>query len=157
MLDYLGRYMHRVAISNHRLLSLEQGNVTFSWKDYRHGHQQRRLTLSAAEFIRRFLLHTLPRGFQRMRHFGLLSNRARVTKLARCRQLLGVAPDPANNSSLARPPTYQALYQALTGASLTSCPACHHGQLRRIELIAPLSQLLPRLTAAPTPFPLDSS
>ena len=156
VLDYLGRYTHRVAITNHRLRQLEHGNVTFSWKDYRHGHRQSLLTLTADEFIRHFLLHTLPRGFQRLRHFGLLSNRARGAKLARCRQLLGLSQD-STNTLLAQPRDYQALYQALTGASLTSCPACRHGQLRCIELIAPLSQLLPRLTAAPTPFPLDSS
>jgi hypothetical protein len=79
VLDYLGRYTHRVAISNHRLRKLEHDRVTFSWRDYRHGQRRSLLTLTAEEFIRRFLLHTLPRGFQRLRHFGLLSNRARVT------------------------------------------------------------------------------
>ena len=79
VLAYLGRYTHRVAISNHRLLKLEHGQVTFSWRDYRHGQRQWPVTLTADEFIRRFLLHVLPRGFQRIRQFGLLANRARVT------------------------------------------------------------------------------
>lgn len=138
VLDYLGRYTHRVAISNHRLVSLAECNVTFSWRDYRHGNRQSLLTLTTDEFIRRFLLHTLPRGFQRLRHFGLLSNRHRVDKLQRCRQLLGVAPDTANNSILVRPDDYQVLYQSLTGTSLTTCPACQRGQMLCTELLAPL-------------------
>src|SRR5262249_41632555 len=91
LLAYLGRYTHRIAISNQRLIKLEADQVTFSWKDYRNGPRQHLLPLLAAEFIRRFLLHTLPRGFQRLRHFGWLSNRVRRAKLSRCRQLLDVA------------------------------------------------------------------
>ena len=139
VLDYLGRYTHRVAISNHRLVSLAESNVTFTWRDYRHGNRQSLLTLTTDEFIRRFLLHTLPRGFQRLRHFGLLSNRHRVDKLQRCRQLLGVAPDTASNSILVQPGNYQLLYQSLTGTSLTTCPACQRGQMLCTELIAPLA------------------
>jgi hypothetical protein len=128
VLDYLGRYTHRVAISNHRLVKLEHGNVTFTWKDYRHGNRRGLLTLTADEFMRRFLLHTLPRGFQRLRHFGLLSNRARAAKLARCRRLLGVSEDLAINPPSFSESDYQTRYQALTGESLTCCPACHTGQ-----------------------------
>ncbi len=116
VLDYLGRFTHRVAISNHRLLKLEHGQVTFSCKDYRHGQRRSLLTLTAEEFMRRFLLHTLPRGFQRLRHFGLLSNRTRVAHLAHCRQLLGVAQlSPSSRC----PPQDDAaaLFQALTGDS----------------------------------------
>jgi hypothetical protein len=142
VLDYLGRYTHRVAISNHRLVSLAECKVTFSWRDYRHGNRQSSLTVSTDEFIRRFLLHTLPRGFQRLRHFGLLSNRHRVDKLQRCRQLLGVAPDTASNASLVQPGDYQVLYQSLTGTSLTTCPACQRGQMRCTELIAPLIHMV---------------
>ena len=138
VLDYLGRYTHRVAISNHRLRKLEHGQVTFSWRDYRHGQRRSLLTLTAEEFMRRFLLHTLPRGFQRLRHFGLLSNRARVANLARCRQLLGVAQQPSTSSMCAQQPDAASLLQTLTGDSLTRCPACQQGQLRR-EAIAPLS------------------
>ena len=89
-LEYLGRYTHRVAISNERLLAVDNGEVTFQWKDYRHKdkHKSRVMTLPAEEFIRRFLLHALPAGFQRIRHFGLLANRHREQRLALCRQLL---------------------------------------------------------------------
>lgn len=145
VLDYLGRYTHRVAISNHRLLKLEHGYVTFNWRDYRHG--QRPLTLTAEEFMRRFLLHTLPRGFQRLRHFGLLGNRARAAKLARCRQLLGVAPEP-----LAMQHDADGLYPALMSDLLTRCPVCQQGQLRRLETIGPPSQL-----SGARPLRLDSS
>ena len=156
VLDYLGRYTHRVAISNHRLLKLEHGQVTFSWRDYRHGQRQGVLTLTAEEFIRRFLLHTLPRGFQRLRHFGLLSNRARVTKLARCRQLLGVAQLPPS-SMCAQQRDAAALFQTLTGDSLTRCPACRQGQLRRLETFAPLSSLAHLPSTATRPLRFDSS
>jgi predicted Zn-ribbon and HTH transcriptional regulator len=88
VLEYLGRYTHRVALSNDRLRSLREGQVTFQWKDYRHPQRPKLLCLAVAEFIRRFLLHVLPPGFQRIRHFGFLANRQRQTKLALCRQLL---------------------------------------------------------------------
>jgi hypothetical protein len=88
-LKYLARYTYRVAISNERIESLEDGQVTFRYKDYAHGHRQRRMTLTAHEFLRRFMLHVLPRGFVRIRSFGLLANRGRDAQLARCRQLLG--------------------------------------------------------------------
>ena len=91
MLDYVGRYTHRVAISNHRLLDIEAGQVRFQWKDYRDKGRQKTMTLSAEEFIRRFLLHALPDGFQRIRYYGFLGNRYRQQKLAQCRELLGMA------------------------------------------------------------------
>ncbi|MBV9309080.1 MAG: transposase [Acidobacteriaceae bacterium] len=87
VLQYLARYTHRVAISNHRLLSFADGQVTFRWKDYAHGSQQRKMTLSTDEFLRRFLLHVLPRGFVRIRHFGFLAHRQRGQHITRCRQL----------------------------------------------------------------------
>jgi len=92
VLNYLARYTHRVAISNHRLVSFTDGKVTFRWKDYAHGNKHRLMTLSAEEFLRRFLLHTLPRGFVRIRFFGFLANRRRATLLALCGQLLGTNP-----------------------------------------------------------------
>jgi predicted Zn-ribbon and HTH transcriptional regulator len=92
VLQYLGRYTHRVAISNHRLISFEDGLVTFRWKDYAHDNKKRKMTLSAEEFLRRFLLHVLPRGFTRIRHFGLLSNRRRRGTVALCRALLANEP-----------------------------------------------------------------
>jgi hypothetical protein len=88
VLQYLARYTHRVAISNHRLLSFADGQVTFRWKDYAHGSKQRKMTLTTDEFLRRFLLHVLPRGLMRIRHFGFLANRQRGEHIARCRQLL---------------------------------------------------------------------
>jgi hypothetical protein len=149
VLDYLGRYTHRVAISNHRLVSLADTNVTFTWRDYRHGQRISRLTLKADEFMRRFLLHTLPRGFQRLRHFGLLSNRARRANLTACRQLLGVTSD----QSAKQPPDHQALYQSLTGESLTRCPACRNGRMQPGQLIAPAASAgINLLLAAPVHF-----
>jgi hypothetical protein len=88
VLHYLARYTHRVAISNHRLIGFENDQVTFRWKDYTHGNKQRKMTVSADEFLRRFLLHVLPRGFVRIRSFGFLANRCRSGLLALCRQLL---------------------------------------------------------------------
>ena len=97
VLRYLGRYTHRVAISNHRLLAFDEDCVTFRWKDYRHGGKQRKMTLTAVEFLRRFFLHVLPKGFVRIRHFGFLANRFRAGQLALCQQLL--AMDTANPQS----------------------------------------------------------
>jgi hypothetical protein len=88
----LARYTHRVAISNHRLISFQNGQVRFRWKDYAHGSKQRIMTLSADEFLRRFLLHVLPKGFVRIRFFGFLANRRRATLLPICRQLLASQP-----------------------------------------------------------------
>src|SRR3989449_4677735 len=94
VLDYVGRYTHRVAISNNRLLHMEQDRVTFQWNDYRHNQRQKTMTLSAEEFIRRFLIHVLPEGFQRIRYYGFLGNRYRQQNRARCRQLLAMtAPE----------------------------------------------------------------
>ena len=90
VLDYVARYTHRVAISNNRLLDIADGKVTFRYKDYRHDAQQKTMTLQAEEFIRRFLLHVLPEGFQRIRYYGFLANRYRAQRLARCRDLLGM-------------------------------------------------------------------
>jgi hypothetical protein len=92
VLRYLGRYTHRVAISNHRLASFDGERVTFRWKDYAHGSKQKKMTLTATEFLRRFLLHVLPKGFVRIRYFGFLANPQRAKMLALARQLLGVAP-----------------------------------------------------------------
>src|SRR5580700_3897650 len=92
VLDYVGRYTHRVAISNNRLLSMDSDKVRFRWKDYRDDNRQKLMTLSAEEFIRRFLIHVLPDRFHRIRYFGFLSNCHRARKLERCRELLSMAP-----------------------------------------------------------------
>jgi len=134
VLSYLGRYTHRVAISNHRLLSLQHGEVTFSWRDRRHGEVKSTMTLSADEFMRRFLLHVLPRGFQRIRQFGLLANRRRG-ELARCRQLLGTTDQPIEPLSQ----DYKTLYQTVTGTSLRQCPACRTGTMKLFSSLVPLS------------------
>lgn len=138
VLDYLGRYTHRVAISNDRLVRLEDGKVTFRWKDYRQGNQQKLMTLKAEEFIRRFLLHVLPRGFVRIRHFGFLANCQRETKLALCRELLGVNLTDAQQSST--PEDWKTLYERLTGESLTLCPACHQGRMVTVQILPPQKQ-----------------
>jgi len=92
VLRYLGRYTHRVAISNHRLITFDGEQVSFQWKDYAHGSAQKIMTLTATEFLRRFFLHVLPKGFVRIRHFGFLANRFRTPALALCRQLLTASP-----------------------------------------------------------------
>ena len=134
VLAYLGRYTHRVAISNHRLQSLKDGNVTFKWQDYRHANQQSLLTLKADEFIRRFLLHVLPRGFQRIRQFGWLANRRRRHQLARCRHLLGAAV-PTTPSL---PSDYKSLYETVTGESLDQCRVCRTGHMKFVGPLVPL-------------------
>ncbi len=104
VLHYLARYTHRVAISNHRLIQLTDGQVTFRWKDYAHGSKKRKMTVTADEFLRRFLLHVLPKGFVRIRFFGFLANRRRRTQLAQCQQLLAAAsPESRSHPSQAQP------------------------------------------------------
>jgi len=121
ILKYLARYTHRVAISNRRLLSMEEGRVTFAYKDYADGNQSKVMTLEATEFIRRFLLHILPRGFVRIRQFGFLANRARGKKLALCRALLDVVP-PQSGRPVEQP-------------DCKRCPACKIGRLVLIGMI----------------------
>jgi hypothetical protein len=123
VLDYVGRYTHRVAISNNRLLSMDNGKVRFRYKDYRDGNRQKTMTLDGQEFIRRFLIHVLPPGFHRIRYFGFLGNCHRARKLERCRDLLGMAP-PAPTDP---PVDYRDRFEALTGRSLRLCPHCLTG------------------------------
>jgi hypothetical protein len=113
VLHYLARYTHRVAISNHRLLAFQNGQVTFRWKDYAHGNKKRKMTLTADEFLRRFLLHVLPKGFVRIRFFGFLANRRRAPLLPICRQLLDAQP-PSSSVCAASPQP----------PSSWSCPRC---------------------------------
>ena len=113
VLHYLARYTHRVAISNHRLLAFQNGQVTFRWKDYAHGNKKRKMTLTADEFLRRFLVHVLPKGFVRIRFFGFLANRRRTSLLPLCRQLLAAQlPSPSSYPTSPEPP------------SSWSCPRC---------------------------------
>jgi len=130
VLDYVGRYTHRVAISNNRLLSMEDGQVRLRWKDYRDENRQKTMTLKAGEFIRRFLIHVLPDGFHRIRYYGFLGNCHRARKLARCRELIGMAPvNPAPEP----PADYRDRFEALTGQSLRQCPHCHGGTMVVID------------------------
>ena len=128
VLQYLGRYTHRVAISNHRLVSFADGQVTFRWRDSSDGNKQKLLPLSVNEFLTRFLLHILPQGFVRIRHFGFLANRRRSTFLPLCFQLLGATPEP---------PAKEHLSSTEDAADLYRCPKCG-GPMKIIE----------RLTAA---------
>jgi len=129
VLKYLARSTHRVAIAHRRLLALEDGQVTFRWKDYAHGNRQRLMTLDAVEFIRRFLLHILPAGFQRLRHYGLLANRGRQAKLARCRELLqqAVSPTPPVPPATQAPPA--------PDQPAAVCPACQRGRMCWVETL----------------------
>jgi hypothetical protein len=129
LLQYLARYTHRVAISNHRILDVADGQVTFRWKDYAHAGKQRKMTLSANEFLRRFLLHVLPKGFIRIRFFGFLAPRRRGVLLPLCRRLLGEQPPPCLPASPSPP-------------ALWRCPRCG-GPMRVIERL-PAGQLLLR-------------
>jgi hypothetical protein len=137
VLDYVGRYTHRVALSNNRILNIEGGQVTFRYKDYRNGSQQKTMSLSADEFIRRFLLHVLPEGFHRIRYYGFLGNRYRKEKLEQCRHLLAMVPLEADSPTEVAKLDYRDRYQALTGSSLWECPACHRGRMIVIGEIPP--------------------
>jgi hypothetical protein len=134
VLDYVGRYTHRVAISNNRLLDIENDQVRFQWKDYRDGDQIKTMTLSADEFIRRFLLHVLPDGFQRIRYYGFLGNRNRQHKLDQCRRLLGMLL-PDHNSASPPEKDYRDHYEDLTGCSLRRCPKCQHGRMVSVAIL----------------------
>ena len=138
MLQYLGRYTHRIAISNARLVSLVDGVVHFRWKDYADGGRPKIMALGVEEFLRRFLLHVLPRGFVRIRHFGLLANRQRRTLLARTQHLLD-APPPATSCDDVRS----------ADVDPTRCPFCRQGHWQ-VEILHPLA---PRRA----PLPVDTS
>ena len=139
VLDYLGRYTHRVALSNDRILSAHNGEITFSYRDRKDQNRKKPMPLDAHEFIRRFLLHVIPKGFMRVRHFGFLANRSK-SHLAKCRQLLDLNP------ALPKLPSksVQELMLQLTGIDITRCPLCQKGTL---TFLADL----------PVPAPWDSS
>ena len=130
VLKYVARYTHRVAISNNRLLDINDGKVQFRWKDYRDGNRHKTMTLGANEFIRRFLLHVLPDGFQRIRYYGFLANRYRAEKLTLCRQFMQMPPPTVNREANK---DYRDRYEALTGISLKTCPLCRCGTMVVIE------------------------
>jgi hypothetical protein len=134
LLDYLGRYTHRVAISNHRIASCDDGQVGFTYRDRRDGDRVKTATISAGEFIDRFLKHVLPNAFLRVRHYGLLANCIKRESLARCRDLLGVSPSVPDQEP---PQTAADWMQLLLGLDITCCPKCQ-GPLSR-ELIIPIA------------------
>jgi hypothetical protein len=141
VLQYLGRYTHRVAISNHRLVSLGEGKVTFRWRDSAHNNEQKLMTLSLDEFLRRFLLHLLPKGFVRIRNFGFLANRRRSALLSLCFHLLGATQES---------PTEEHASCTEDAPGLYRCPKCG-GPMQVIErLTAAEIQLRspPRIAAA---------
>src|SRR3954449_8709447 len=146
VLDYLGRYTHRVAIANSRLIALADGKVHFRWKDYRHLQRPKIMALPVGEFIRRFLLHVLPDGFRRIRHFGFLANARRTAKLALIRSLLDL-PEP---ETAPEPADYRERYARLFGRSLDICPVCG-GHLIEIAVLKRASR------PAARPFSCDSS
>jgi hypothetical protein len=131
VLKYLARYTHRVAISNRRLLSLQDGKVTFQWKDYASGNKTKTMTLDAVEFIRRFLLHILPAGFVRIRQYGFLANRTRRVKLALCRALIVAPPAPAGSALIIDRD------RCNDQRDRTLCPRCNTGHMIRIEILPP--------------------
>jgi hypothetical protein len=136
VLKYLARYTHRVAISNHRIVSIDNGTVGFRYKDYAHGNAQRIMKLSSLEFTRRFLLHVLPDGFVRIRHYGLLANRCRKDKLARCRELLAPnnAADPVQEPHSTDTATDN---DAETQTRTRTCAACGATTIRTIQTFGP--------------------
>jgi len=151
VLAYLGRYTHRIAISNDRLVSLDDGQVTFRWKDRAHNNTPRRTTLEAIAFLRRFLLHVLPGHFVRVRHYGFLANAVRREKVSRCRRLLGMAADPRDAESPVGPETWEQRLLRLTGKDVTRCPCCGVGRLHLAAELAPVEDcsILPPAARSP--------
>ncbi|TMA95150.1 MAG: IS91 family transposase [Deltaproteobacteria bacterium] len=135
VLDYLGRYTHRVALSNDRIVKVENGEVTLSYRDRKDGDRKKTIPLVAHEFIRRFLLHVLPDGFMRVRHFGFLANRSKKQALAQCRRLLKI--DPALPQS--QKESAKDLLLRITGIDLNRCPSCHNGTMIVVAELPPIS------------------
>jgi Putative transposase/Transposase zinc-binding domain len=159
VLRYVSHYTHRVAISNHRLLGFEDGKVSFSWRDYRDNNQCKIMTFAAEEFMRRFLMHVLPKGFQRIRHYGFLANCCRSRKLALCRQLLRMPP---REPDCPLKKNYRQRYEELTGRSLTQCPVCQQGEMLVIEVLpatrtGPEKRPTPRRSFIDRPTFVDTS
>jgi hypothetical protein len=135
LIDYLGRYTHRIAIGNHRILKMEDGQVFFFWRDYSDGNKKKIMRLEASEFIRRFLLHVLPEKFVKIRYYGLLSNRKSEKMLSRCRKLLADSNEPKQETI---PETWQEFLKRICGMDLITCPFCKKGRMIRKEIILPV-------------------
>ena len=148
VLDYLGRYTHRVAIANHRLVDVHHGQGRFTFRNRHQGNRVETMTLPAHAFIHRFLLHVVPHGFQRLRHIGFLANRCKAQALRQCRQRLNQPEPPRPQKKTVAEWMWQ-----LTGTDVTRCPQCGHGPLKRLPLAS-----LTRRPGHPVPPPvLDSS
>ncbi len=137
VLKYLANYTHKVAISNSRITDLKDDKVSFKWRDYKDNNKNKLMTLDAFEFIRRFLLHVLPNGFVKMRHYGILSNRNRKTKLEKCKNLLGVPAENNLNSKVKE--TWQELLLRISKVDSRICPCCKKGYMVLTETIFPHS------------------
>ena len=135
VLRYLGRYTHRIAISNERLVSVENDRVSFRWKDRADGDTTKVMSLDGVEFLRRFLLHVLPHGLVRIRHYGFLANAIRAREISRCRELLNAPAPEATNPAESVPETWQDMLLRLTGRDVLSCPRCKEGRLIDKEVI----------------------
>jgi hypothetical protein len=144
VLDYLGRYTHRIALSNHRLLSVNATEVRFRYRDYAHGNKMKVMRLHPHEFLRRFLMHVLPPGFMRIRHYGILANRAKHDKLAQARSVLDAPPVPRAPAT----ETVEAFWLRVAHLDLHLCPHCHTGRMRTI---GPILAAPARAPPAPTP------
>ena len=127
VLEYLGRYSHRVAISNHRIVNLENGYVTFKWRDYKDHNKEKFMTLTVDEFMRRFFMHVLPRKFVKIRHYGILSNRNRSTKLQKCKELTDAVQSKSENSDVKL--SAAELLLKLTGIDINICSCCGKGKM----------------------------
>jgi len=142
VLDYLARYTHRIAISNHRLTGMKEGKISFKWRDYKCGGKQKTMTLDAHEFIRRFLLHVLPSRFMRIRYYGLLANCHRARKVQLCRSLLNVCEVVETKNVSTQDWTVR--FEALTGKDPLLCPKCKFGKLKCIRNLLPCAVIHPR-------------
>jgi ribosomal protein L37AE/L43A len=157
VLKYLARYTHKTAISNNRLVSLTDDQVTFGWKDYTHGGRRGTMTLEAVEFVRRFLMHVLPTGFVRVRHYGLLANRHRQAKLARCRELLGMAVPPQPDTAPTDPGPIPPPSHEATVTPTRVCLRCGASRMILVGELPPIP-LTEGIPAGVEPFLiLDSS
>jgi hypothetical protein len=136
LLDYLGRYTHRIAIGNHRILKMQNDEVFFLWRDYADGNKNKTMTVEASEFIRRFLLHVLPERFVKIRYYGLLANRNSKTMLAQCRKLLGAVTEKADAKNMRG--TWQEFLLKVCGIDLRQCPFCQEGRMIRKEIVLPV-------------------
>ena len=141
VIEYLGRYTHRVAISNYRIQQVKDDKVSFKWRDYRDNNRTKMMTLDAFEFMRRFLLHVLPKGYCKIRYYGLLSNRHKSSKLKRSKEVLCVCkPEeaPADQSF-----NWADLIFQLTGNDPRLCPECGQGRMIRLKMLPAISHAPP--------------